>query len=220
MPSDLSIPSFKPLSGGKPRKLVIMLHGYGSDGNDLIGLAPVLAPILPDAEFLSPNAPQRCEMGPYGYQWFGLSAFTPAALLAGAREAYPALDALIDGALAARGLADSDLALLGFSQGTMMALHTGLRREKPIAGIIGFSGALVGAHLLSQEARSRPPVLLVHGDADPVVPFAALAEAEAALAAAGIPVKTQPCPGIGHGIDETGLRAAAAFLAENLRNKA
>lgn len=212
----LSGPIHKPESGGKPRQLVILLHGLGADGNDLIGLAPVLAQVLPDAEFVSPNAPFPCDMAPYGRQWFSLQDRSPATILAGVRAAAPILDAFIDEALESRGLAEKDLALIGFSQGTMMSLYVGLRRARAVAGIVGFSGALVGAELLAGEIRSRPRVLLVHGDADTMVPFQALAMAESALKAAGVPVETLTCPGLGHGIDEAGLKAGARFLTEVL----
>ncbi|MDB5411647.1 MAG: phospholipase/carboxylesterase [Rhodospirillales bacterium] len=205
-------PSHPAAAGGKPRRLVVLLHGLGADGNDLIGLAPLFAQILPDAEFVAPNAPFPCDMGPYGHQWFSLQDRTPATLVAEVGAAAPILNAYIDRALATRGLGESDLALIGFSQGTMMALYVGLRREKPIAGIVGFSGALLAGEALPQEIRSRPPVLLVHGDADLVVPFDALAMAEASLKAAGVQVETLTCAGLGHGIDEAGLKRAAAFL--------
>jgi phospholipase/carboxylesterase len=209
-------PSHPPAAGGKPRKLVVLLHGLGADGNDLIGLAPLFAQILPDTEFVSPNAPFPCDMAPYGFQWFSLQDRAPAVLAAQIAATAPILDAYIDDALATRGLAARDLALIGFSQGTMMALHVGLRRAEPVAGIVGFSGALLAPEALEEEIRARPPVLLVHGDADPVVPFGALALAEAALRGAGVAVETLTCRGLGHGIDEAGLKRAAAFLNEVL----
>jgi phospholipase/carboxylesterase len=212
----LSGPSHLPAGGGKPRRLVILLHGLGADGNDLIGLAPVLAQVLPETEFLAPNAPFPCDMGPFGYQWFSLQDRSTATMLAGVRAAAPILDAYIDDALAQRGLAEPDLALLGFSQGTMMSLYVGLRRGRAVAGILGYSGALIGGDNLVREARSKPRVLLVHGDADPVVPFPALGLAEGGLEAAGVPVETVTCPGLAHGIDEQGLRAGARFLHEVL----
>jgi phospholipase/carboxylesterase len=212
----LSGPSHPPSSGGKPRQLVILLHGLGADGNDLIGLAPVWSQLLPDAEFLSPHAPFPCDMAPYGFQWFSLQDRSPAMILAGVRAAAPALDAFIDDALATRGLAEKDLALVGFSQGTMMSLYVGLRRARAVAGILGYSGALIGAETLTQDVRSKPRVLLVHGDADPVVPFQALALAKWALEAAGVPVETLTRPGLAHGIDEEGLRQGGRFLKEVL----
>jgi phospholipase/carboxylesterase len=211
MPS-LSGPSRPPAAGGKPRRLVILLHGLGADGNDLIGLAPYWARLLPDAEFLSPNAPFPCDTAPYGYQWFSSQDRSREAVLGGVRAAAPILDGFIDEALAERGLADSDVALVGFSQGTMMSLFVGLRRAKPIAGIVGFSGRLLAPDLLATELRSRPPVLLVHGTEDPLVPYVSLAEAEAALKAADVPVETVTSVGIGHSIDDEGLRRGGLFL--------
>jgi phospholipase/carboxylesterase len=208
----LSGPSRPPASGGKPRQLVLLLHGLGADGSDLIGLAPYWAKLLPEAEFVSPDAPYPCDMAPFGRQWFSLQDRSPAAILAGVRAAAPMLEAFIDQSLAALGLADQALALVGFSQGTMMSLYVGLRRAQPCAGILGYSGALIGAETLAQEIRVRPPVLLIHGDADEVVPPQALPHAAAALEAAGVAVEAVTCPGLGHGIDETGLRRGGDFL--------
>ena len=208
----LSGPSRPPASGGKPSRLVILLHGLGADGNDLIGFAPYWAPLLPTAEFLSPNAPFPCDMVPSGYQWFSSQDRSPAAVLAGVRAAAPFLDAFIDDARAERGLVDADLALVGFSQGTMMSLYIGLRRSDPVAGIVGFSGRLLAPELLTDEARSRPRTLLVHGTDDALVPYESLAAAEAALRSIGVSVETLTCTGIGHSIDQNGLRRGGSFL--------
>jgi phospholipase/carboxylesterase len=212
----LTGPSRPPASDGKPGRLVILLHGLGADGNDLIGLADYWAALLPEAEFLSPHAPFPCDMAPSGRQWFSAQDRGRAARLAGVRAAAPILDGFIDEALAQRGLDDRDLALVGFSQGTMMSLFVGLRRTRPMAGILGYSGRLLAPDLLADELRSRPRILLVHGDADPVVPYASLAAAEAELKAAGIPVETLTCPGIGHSIDDDGLRCGGHFLSDVL----
>jgi phospholipase/carboxylesterase len=212
----LSGPSRPPASGGKPRRLVILLHGLGADGNDLIGLAPYWARLLPDAEFLSPNAPFPCDMAPYGYQWFSSQDRTPEAVLGGVRAAAPILDAFIDEALEQRGLGSGELALVGFSQGTMMSLFVGLRRAEPVAGIVGFSGRLLAPELLASELRSRPPILLVHGTEDPLVPYSSLAAAETTLKAAGVPVETVTSVGIGHSIDDQGLRRGGQFLKKVL----
>jgi phospholipase/carboxylesterase len=192
--------------------MVILLHGLGADGNDLIGLAPYWSRLLPDAEFVSPNAPFPCDTAPYGYQWFSSQDRSREAVLGGVRAAAPILDGFIDERLAERGLSDNDLALVGFSQGTMMSLFVGLRRAAPVAGIVGFSGRLLAPDLLATELRSRPPVLLVHGTEDPLVPYASLAEAEAALKAADVPVETVTSVGIGHSIDDQGLRRGGLFL--------
>ena len=204
----LTGPQQPPASGGVPRQLVVLLHGVGADGSDLIGLAPYWAELLPEAEFLSPDAPFPCDMAPFGRQWFSLQDRSPAAIQAGVRATAPILDAFLDDALAARGLDDGSLALVGFSQGTMMSLYVGLRRATAPAGIIGYSGALIGA----DEIRARPPVLLIHGDADEVVPPRALPMAVQTLEAAGVPVDGLTRPGLGHGIDEVGLREGGAFL--------
>jgi phospholipase/carboxylesterase len=212
----LSGPSHPPHSGGKPKRLVILLHGLGADGNDLIGLAPYWAPHLPDAEFLSPNAPFPCDMAPYGYQWLSARDPSPEARLAGARAAGAMLDAFIDEELAKRDLSEGDLALVGFSQGTMMSLFVGPRRERPLAGIVGYSGRLIAPQLLAGELRSRPPILLVHGTDDPMVAYDSMAEAETALNAAGVAVETMSCPGIGHSIDGHGLQRGGQFLVRVL----
>ena len=201
---------------GQADALVILLHGLGADGNDLIGLAPVFAQVLPNAAFVSPHAPFPCDMAPFGRQWFSLQNLDQDAILAGVGAAAPHLEAFIDQELDRHGLGDERLALLGFSQGCMMALHVGLRRERPCAAILGYSGMLIGTDLLAGEITSRPPVLLVHGEADEIVPFPSLAAAKAALEANGVTVQSHACPGLGHGIDETGLRLGAAMLRQHL----
>ena len=207
-------PSRKPANGGAPKQLVVLLHGLGADGSDLIGLAPSWAALLPDAEFLSPDAPFPCDMGPFGRQWFSAQTRTPETALAGARAAAPILDAFLDDALAKRGLTGGQLALMGFSQGAMMSLFVGLRRAVAPAAIAAYSGALVAPHLLATELRGKPPVLIVHGDADPVVPFAMMPAAVSALKASGITVEELVRPGLGHGIDEEGLARGGAFLRD------
>lgn len=205
--------SLQPLSGGRPKQIVLLLHGYGSNGADLISLAPHWQQALPDALFLAPNAPQRSGAGA-GYQWWPLTALTPLALAAGANSAAPAVDAFIDRKLTQYGLEDAHLALVGFSQGTMMALHVGLRRKAKVAGILGYSGMLTGAADLGHQKIMKPPVLLVHGSADPVVPVSALHAAEHALRRVGIEVSTHISPGLGHSVDPVGLRMGADFIAK------
>ena len=212
----LSGPSRPPVAGGKPRHLVILLHGLGADGNDLIGLQQYWGRLVPDAEFVSPNAPFPCDMAPYGYQWFSVQDRSPPAVLAGVRAAAPSLDAYIDEELQQRGLTESDAALVGFSQGTMMSLFVGLRRQRPLAGILGYSGRLIAPDLLASELRSRPPILLVHGTEDPLVPFESLTMAEQALKGAGVPVETLACVGVEHAIDPEGLERGGRFLREVL----
>src|SRR6478736_138520 len=156
----LSGPSLPPQAGGPPRQLVVLLHGVGADGHDLIGLAPLLAERLPHALFVAPDGPEPCDMAPYGRQWFSLQDRRPAVMLAGARRTAPLLDAYLDELLQKHGLDESGMALVGFSQGTMMSLFVGPRRARPLAAIAGFSGALLGSRELAGEARSRPPVML------------------------------------------------------------
>jgi len=215
----LSGPSQPPAAGGKPRRLVILLHGLGADGNDLIGLGRFWARLIPDAEFLSPNAPFPCDLGGYGYQWFSVQDRSRESTLAGVRAAAPVLDAYLDEELKKRDLDESEAALVGFSQGTMMSLYVGLRRERPIAGILGFSGRLIAPELLADEIRSRPPVLLVHGTDDPVVPYESMAAAEAGLKGAAVPVETLSCPGVEHNISQEGLERGGMFLRQVFSQK-
>ena len=209
-------PSLAPASGGRPRHLVILLHGVGADGNDLIGLAPFFAQAAPDAFFISPNAPFAYDMAPFGRQWFSIRDFGPEARLAGALAAAPILEAFIDAQLTLHGLGADDLALVGFSQGTMMALQVGLRQHQPVAGILGYSGMLVGEARLADEIASRPPVRLIHGADDELIPADALPAAVAALEGLGVPVDSHLCPGLGHGIDENGLGLGSDFLGRVL----
>jgi phospholipase/carboxylesterase len=214
----LTGPSVAPASGGPARQLVIFTHGYGSNGRDLISLAGFLAERLPDAAFASPNAPEPVPGFPgEAYQWFGLSRLDPELMDAGARAAAPKLDAFIDAELARYALPASACALVGFSQGTMMALHVGLRRPEPLGAVVGFSGLLTGPQSLPAEIRSRPPVLLAHGDRDDRVPIQALFAALEVLGAAKAPALWRICAGAGHTITEDGLDLAAQFLRDALR---
>jgi phospholipase/carboxylesterase len=203
--------SLQPRSGQPPRQIVVLLHGYGASGADLISLAPQWQQALPDALFLAPNAPQA--LGSGRYQWWPLTTFTPPALAAGAASAAAPIDAFIDRKLAQYGLTEAQLALVGFSQGTMMALHVGLRRQQSVAAIVGYSGLLAASPGLAGEVVTRPPVLLVHGSADPVVPVAALHASEAALNRIGLDVTSHVSPGIGHTVDPVGLRLGMEFVA-------
>ena len=209
-------PIVPPASGAAPRSMVILLHGYGSNGDDLIGLAPYWRAALPDTIFISPNAPQPCPGAPGGRQWWALTDFSPQARAAGVRQAAPVVDAFIDEQLAAYGLSEDRLALVGFSQGTMVALHVGPRRERQLAGVIGYSGMLSDPESLAAEVRSKPPVLLVHGDADPMVPVAALDPAVAALKTAGVEVEAYVSRGLEHSIDQAGLQLGGQFLSRVL----
>jgi phospholipase/carboxylesterase len=203
---------------GDTRSAVVFLHGYGADGADLLGLADPLAPHLPDTLFLAPDAPEPCAGNPFGRQWFsiprldGSSAATAAAGIAAAtRDLHAFLDALG----AETGLDAGRIALLGFSQGTMMALQVAPARVDALACVVGFSGRLLHPEALA-SARSRPPVLLVHGDADPMVDFAEMRRAGDALVAAGFDTYAHVMRGTGHGIAPDGLSAALGFLREHL----
>ena len=208
----LSGPRVAPQSG-VAKQLVVLLHGVGADGDDLIGLAPALARFLPHAAFVAPNGPEPCDMAPFGYQWFSLQDRRPEALLRGVQATAPLIDAFLDDELARHRLDSAQLALVGFSQGTMLSLYVAPRRKAPMAAVLGFSGALLGADALKVEAVSRPPVFLIHGDADEIVPVGALAAAVAGLQAADIPVRFEIRPGLPHAIDPEGIAHGGAFLA-------
>jgi phospholipase/carboxylesterase len=228
MAKTLDGPRVPPAHRGPARQLVVLLHGYGADGNDLIALAPSWQRLLPDAAFVSPNAPDTIPGMPFGRQWFDLSAYDPnmlrrdphhlgaiyQAMFDGAARAATPLDAFLDAELRRLGLGPDRLALVGFSQGTMMALQVGLRRAPAPIAIVGFSGALLGADQLAAEKKGAPPILLVHGDADEIVPVEALFQAVNALGAAELPVRFHVSRGLGHGIDEEGLILAGRFLAD------
>ena len=204
------------MSGGSPKQIVLLLHGYGSNGADLISLAPHWQRQLPDALFLAPNAPQRLGSLSAGYQWWPLTAFTPQALATGTASAAPAITAFIDRKLAQYALADANLAIVGFSQGTMMALHVGLRRSHQLAAVVGYSGMLTGEHELSHLPITKPPVLLVHGSADPIIPVAALHAAQSTLQHLGIDITAHVANGVGHTVDTVGLRMGGEFVAKAL----
>lgn len=216
MDAELEGPRIAPRSG-TAKQLVVFIHGYGADGSDLIELGRVWQPLLPDATFVSPDAPEPCAEAPIGRQWFGLTRRDPNERWLGVQRAAPLLNRFIDAELARVGVAPSALALVGFSQGTMMALHVGLRRATPPAAIVGYSGLLAAPNqtdvaAMAHEITSRPPVLLIHGDSDPLIPPQALPMSAAALRALGLNVETHMSSGVGHGIGEDGLRLGAAFL--------
>ena len=210
-PATLTGPSHGAKSG-TAKQLVVLLHGLGADGSDLIALAPLLARTLPDAAFVAPDAPFPCDMAPYGRQWFSVQDRSPGPILEGVRRAETFLATYVDAQLASLGLGGDRLIIAGFSQGTMMGLHHGLRRAAEPLCIIGCSGRLLAPELLAEERRNRAPVLLVHGDADEVVPPENLKLAADGLEAAGIPVEAHMLRGLGHGIDERCIALADAFL--------
>lgn len=212
-------PRLAPRDGSTPKKLVIFLHGYGSNGQDLIGLGQHWARDLPHVQWVSPNAPDPVPGAPDGYQWFPISNLDPERIEAGAATAWPIVDAFIDQELTRYGLTESDLVLCGFSQGTMLSLATGLRRERPVAGIMGFSGALPGGGRLKEEMRSRPPIMLVHGDQDDVLPLGFMFDALENLAAAGHGAQWHISQGLPHSIGEDGLDIGRQFIGNALSGR-
>lgn len=212
---DLIGPTFGPAAGGAPKQIVILCHGLGADGNDLIGLAPYYARKLPNAVFHSPNAPLPCDMAAYGYQWFSFQTRTSEDM-AGVRAARSILDRFIDRQLEKYNLPPEKLALVGFSQGTMISLFTAPRRAKAIGGVVGYSGRLIGAEVFAAEAKSKPPILLINGDADELVPVANQPHAVEALEAVGIQVEAHIRKGLPHSIDQEGIEQGTDFLARVL----
>lgn len=218
LPTKLEGPRFGPASGGKPTSIVAILHGYGSDGNDLIGLGQALAPILPDTLFVAPNGPQACAINPAGYEWFPLDMNAPQGHLGLAESVRPLVRDYLHAELAAAGLSEKDMILAGFSQGAMMALHVGLQMKTALAGIVAFSGGLVSPDNLDKRIISKPPVCLVHGDSDEVVPTAATAQARRLLKENNVPVQAHISPNTGHSIAPDGLNFAAAFMVQLLKS--
>jgi len=222
--ADLDGPRLEPRSG-TPKQLVVFLHGYGADGNDLIDIGRAWQQFLPDAAFVSPHAPHPCGQAPTGREWFPLTFRDPNERWTGVNAAAPGVNAFLDAELKRRGLTDSALVLVGFSQGTMMSLHVGLRRAQAPAAIVGYSGMLVvpenvDPDKFTAEIRSRPPVLLVHGDQDELIPVQAMMHAAQGLAALEISVEWHISPGVGHGIDQEGLRQGGEFIARRFGKRA
>jgi phospholipase/carboxylesterase len=201
-----------PRSGGQPAQLVVLCHGLGGDGDQLVELVQAWSEALPHALFVGPDGPAPCEGAPFGRQWFSVADRTPAVLAAGAVAAAPFLDRRIDAELAHAALPPHAYALAGFSQGAMMALFAGLRRNPPPRAILAYAGALLAPGHLKAELAGRPPVLLVHGEADDVVPAGRSRDAELTLRGLGVPVESLYCEALGHGIDAAGIAAGAAFL--------
>jgi phospholipase/carboxylesterase len=223
MAVELDGPRLAPRSG-TARQLVVFLHGYGADGNDLIDIGRAWQGLLPHASFVSPHAPEPCGQAPAGRQWFALTFRDPNERWLGVNKAAPLLERFVDAELARHHLPPAALALVGFSQGTMMALHLGLRRAVAPAAIVGYSGLLVlppqgKPEALAAEIKSRPPLLLIHGDRDELIPPQALFQAMQDLAALGVPVEWHLSAGTGHGIDPEGLRHGGEFLARRFSER-
>jgi phospholipase/carboxylesterase len=209
----------KDAQSGTADSLVIFLHGYGADGNDLLGLADPLAEHLPNTMFMSPDAPNSCKMNPMGYEWFPIPRMdgsTQEQANAGREAAAEVLNAFLDDVAKETGIPAKKTFLLGFSQGCMMSLHVAPRRAEAFGGVVGMSGSLLEPEKLAAEAIQKPPVLLVHGDQDDVVPFAEMEKAANALTAAEFEVYALVSKGTGHGIGADGLGAALQFIDQNL----
>ncbi|MCA8882833.1 MAG: prolyl oligopeptidase family serine peptidase [Rhodobacteraceae bacterium] len=206
-------------ASGQATSLVVFLHGYGADGNDLLGLADPLAQYMPDTVFVAPNAPEICVVNPGGYQWFPIpwiDGSSEEAAMRGMAAAANDLNAFLDTIMADEGMTPEQVMLVGFSQGTMMSLHVAPRRSAPFAGVVGFSGRLIEPEQLADDVVSRPPMLLIHGDHDDVVPPQSLPDAANALTAAGFEVFVHVMKGTGHGIAPDGLGVALAFMRQRL----
>ncbi len=221
MAAQLDGPRIEPRAGGAARQLVVFLHGYGADGNDLIDIGRAWQAVMPHAAFVSPHAPHPCGQSPTGREWFPLTNRAQSERWLGVGSAAPVLDAFLDAELTRRNLPPRALALVGFSQGTMMALHVGLRRATAPCAIVGYSGVLVTEpdakpETLAAQIKARPPVLLIHGDSDELIPPQALFMSANGLAALGVPVEWHLSAGIGHGIDQEGLRQGGEFIARRL----
>lgn len=204
---------------GQAVGLIVFLHGYGADGKDLLGLADPMAPHLPGLAFVAPDAPEQCRGGGFGFQWFPIpwldgspQAEADAGLVASAED----LNGFLDRLLEEEGLTPDRLVLVGFSQGAMMSMHIAPRRDREVAGIVAISGRLLRPEVLAEEAKVKPPVLLIHGDQDPVVPFSDMSKAGDALTAAGFPTYGHIMRGTGHGISPDGLGVALQFIRKRL----
>lgn len=208
-----------PPKSGTAKKLVILFHGYGSNGQDLAGLAQAWAPNFPDVAWASPNAPEQVPGYPQGYQWFPISSIDPEKMEQGARSAHASAEQFVKSELNRWGLGDGDVLLVGFSQGTMMALHTALRRETAPAGVLGYSGALPGPERLKQEMTAKPPIMLIHGDQDDVLPVGMTLMAAQGLCAAGHGAEFHVSQGIPHSIGPDGLELGQRFIANALAGK-
>ena len=210
---NLDGPRYQP--AGKVQRLVVLLHGLGVEGEALAEMAGEFAGRMPGTAVVAPNAPFAYDSAASGYQWFSAEDHSTESSLKGAREAAPSIDAFLDRECARYGVSNAQVALIGFSQGAMMALHTSLRRKSPVAMVGAYSGKLIAPAILKDEIRSRPPVLLIHGEADQAVPASFQETAREALEANGVPVTTEICKGLGHRIDERGIALGIEVLAKS-----
>ncbi len=212
---NLSGPIIRPKSGDA-QSLLVLLHGYGSDGQDLIGLAPLFADLLPAPLVFSPNGPEPCPLNPAGYQWFPLETSSALMCLDGIEDAATTVHMLLEGLWAETGLGPSRTLLCGFSQGGMLSLYAGLCRAEPLAGLVSFSGGLPFDEACWPEIEATPPVLLVHGDNDEVVPTMMSISTADALRMHGLDVEHHISPGCPHAIAPDGIEAARRFIAAHM----
>ena len=209
----------KPAASGRARSLVVFLHGYGANGADLLDIGDVLAPHLPDTAFVAPDAAERIPGAPFGYQWFSIPRFdgsSEAQSLAGLERAAGDVSAFVDQRLSHEKIGPEALAFVGFSQGAMMSLHVAPRRAVAPAAVIAISGRLIQPERLAAETTAKPPVLVMHGDEDQVVPFEEMALAANALVANGFDTYGHVMKGMGHGISQDGLGQMLGFLKQHL----
>lgn len=209
---DLQTHRFGPLAAGRPKQLIVLFHGLGANGQDLISLAPLLAQSLPNALFVSPDAPYPCDMAPMGFQWFSLQEWTEEAMHRGIESVRPAVDIYLDKLLKHSGVSEANMVLGGFSQGAMLSMYVAPRRASPCAGVLTYSGALLGARGLKEPYIHKIPTCLIHGDSDTVVPVSAWHLALKSLKDNDFPVEGKVIPGLAHGIDEDGIATGLSFL--------
>ncbi|MGE3301787.1 MAG: alpha/beta hydrolase [Hyphomonadaceae bacterium] len=209
-------PRLPPAKGAKAQALIVLLHGYGSNGDDLISLAPYWSRALPYAQFIAPNAPESVPGAPMGYQWFPIARIDPHAMTRGAESAAATIESFLERECARYRVDARDVALVGFSQGAMMALHVGLRSTRTPACVLAYSGMLTGAASLKSEAKSKPPILLVHGERDDRIPLSSMFDAADALCDAGLSAQWHISYGLGHSIGQDGLELGEAFLKMTL----
>jgi len=211
----LSVES-QPKSGKKAKSLVILLHGLGADADDLYGIIPEFDKHLPDTHFISVNAPYPCDMMPFGRQWFSMTTWTESAILEGLKTVEPILNNYIEEQKSRFSIEDKDIALLGFSQGSILSIHTALRRKTTLAGVLAYSGMIIAPQTLKTELQSKTPICMVHGTFDFVVPFAQFNSSVEALETYHIPHEAHPINGLAHGIDPQGINIGVNFLKKQL----
>ncbi|MGB0181409.1 MAG: alpha/beta hydrolase [Candidatus Puniceispirillales bacterium] len=198
-----------------PQQLIVLLHGWGADGSDLIDLAPHLSARFPHAVICAPDGPEPCTANPMGRQWFDLGV-DATQIDEGPSRAFPGLQKLLQALMEQFHISASQLAVAGFSQGGMMALYSGVRLTEAPGAIISIAGALLAPNQMAQALTAKPPVLLVHGKDDQVVPFQAMDMAKMVLESNGISVETLACEGVGHGISDDGLNRLITFIEDHL----